>query len=258
MQRDLSHRIDELIAQAYGEADTDTDYQGRFANEGLRKAEYVVDDLRYRESQGLVQPERLAYLCIGGADGSEAAYVLSETAISKAVMIEISAEGGAVASNRAADLKRHGKQFVVLQGDATGLLDDALDVVDKWRKSGAIDGLVCSAQGVLHELPARSPGFDLPVFLGKVFRNPDWQVRRVLFKGAVGSEGLATECSDSHTRVAGEPARSLRPLCQRPSAHAGKASGACFGMGRHTQLACSRDSPQVDPGGLDTSDRIRA
>lgn len=175
MQYNLSQRINELIANAYGEHEADADYQDTFANEGLRKAEYVVDDLRYRESKGLVRPERLAYLCIGGADGSEVEYVLSETAISKAVMIESSAEGVAAASKRAADLRQHGKEFVVLQGDATGLLDDALDVTEKWHSSGVIDGLVCSAQGVLHELPSRSPGFDLPVFLGKVFRNPGWQ-----------------------------------------------------------------------------------
>lgn len=176
MQYDLSQRIDELIAHAYGKVSADADYQEKFANEGLRKAEYVVDDLRYRESKGLVQPERLAYFCVGGADGSEVEYVLSETAISKAVMIEISSEAAAAASNRAASLAQYEKEFVVLQGDATGVLDDALDVVDKWRESRAIDGLVCSAQGVLHELPARSSGFDLPIFLGKIFRNPDWRV----------------------------------------------------------------------------------
>lgn len=174
MQHDLNQRIDEILAAAYRETD-DTHYQESFANEGIRKAQYVVDDLRYRESRGLVQPERLGYLCIGGADGSEVGYVLSETAISKAVMIEISPEGAAAARNRASDLERNGKQFVVLQGDATGLLDDALDVADNWLASGAINGLICSAQGVLHELPSRSPDFDLPLFLGKLFRNPHWQ-----------------------------------------------------------------------------------
>ena len=175
MRYDLSRRIDELIANAYRDG-ADPDYQDSFSNEGLRKAQYVVDDLRYRESQGLVRTERLAYFCVGGADGSEVEHVLSETAISKAVMIEIDSDGAAAAIRRATALSEHGKDFVVLQGDATGLLDEAILVAEEWCAAGAVDGLVCSAQGVLHELPARSPGFDLPVFLGKVFRNPDWRV----------------------------------------------------------------------------------
>lgn len=176
MRYDLSRRVDELIANAYAEGDTDPDYQDSFSKEGLRKAQYVVDDLSYRESQGLVRPDRLAYFCVGGADGSEVEHVLSETAISKAVMIEISAEGAAAAVDRANALRKYGKDFVVLKGDATATLDDALLVAEAWCATGVVDGLVCSAQGVLHELPARSPGFDLPVFLGKVFRNPGWRV----------------------------------------------------------------------------------
>lgn len=206
MQYDLSQRIDELIANAYGEADVDPNYQESFANEGVRKAEYIVDDLRYRESRGLLQPERLAYFCIGGADGSEVEYVLSETAISKAVMIEISDEGATAARNRMIELARRGKEFVVLQGDATGLLDNALDVADKWHVSGAIDGLVCSAQGVLHELPSRSPGFDLPVFLGKVFRNPDWRACAFYSREPSLPEGWPQKV---RIRIAGLPASQL-------------------------------------------------
>jgi len=80
MEHDLRERIGDLIANAYIEDGVDADYQSSFADEGNRKAEYVVDDLRYRESQGLVRPKDLAYLCIGGADGSEVEYVLTETA----------------------------------------------------------------------------------------------------------------------------------------------------------------------------------
>ena len=176
MKHDLLERINGLIANAYIEDGVDADYQDSFANEGARKTAYVVDDLKYRESQGQIETNRLAYLCIGGADGSEVEHVLNETAISKAVMIEISADGSDAASKRAATLAQHNKDFVVLQGDATGLLDEAVSVAEGWCASGLVDGLVCSAQGVLHELPKRSDGFDLPIFLGKVFRNPNWRV----------------------------------------------------------------------------------
>ena len=63
----------------------------------------------------------------------------------------------------------------MIQGDATALLDECLQVAEGWCAAGEISGLVCSAQGVLHELPTRSPGFDLPVFLGKIFRYSKWK-----------------------------------------------------------------------------------
>lgn len=176
MAHDLSHRISELIANAYKIGGDDADYQGSFAEEGKRKAQYVIDDLAYREAQGSVRPDRLAYLCIGGADGSEVEQVLNATSIAKAVMIEISADGVARAASRVASLAQRGKKFVVLKGDATSLLDEALSTAERWLKAGEIDGLVCSAQGVLHELPNRSAGFVLPTFLGKIFRIPDWRV----------------------------------------------------------------------------------
>jgi hypothetical protein len=218
MQHALIQRINGLLANAYGENESDADYQDTFANEGIRKAEYIVDDLKYRESKGLVQLESLGYFCIGGADGSEVEYVLSETAISKAVMIEYSAEGVAAASKRASDLGQHGKEFVVLQGDATSLLDDALAVIEKWQASGAVDGLVCSAQGVLHELPSRSPGFDLPIFLGKVFRNPSWRACAFYSREPSLPEGWP---QNVRIRIPGLPASQLvrfaRYVCDRLS-----------------------------------------
>lgn len=175
MKRDLSNRIDAFLANAYVEDAADPEYQESFAGEGSRKAQYIVDDLRLRESEGQLRPIRLAYFCVGGADGSEVEHVLSGTGIPKAVMIEISSDGVAAARERSQRLASNGKEFVVVQGDATAALDEALAVAESWCAAGSIDGLVCSAQGVLHELPTRSPGFDLPVFLGKIFRYPGWR-----------------------------------------------------------------------------------
>ena len=174
---DLNKVIDDLLASAYIGGDVEADYQANFADEGSRKAEYIVHDLLHREGKGQLITSELGYLCIGGADGSELEHVMADTEISKAVMLEISDIAVARAKQRSDQLAVHGKQLMVLPGDATANLGKGLAILEAWSREGVISGLVCSAQGVLHELPRRSPGFDLPTFLGMLFRDPSWQTR---------------------------------------------------------------------------------
>lgn len=174
MKRDLNRFVEQLLSAAYEKTSCDEEYQTTFADEGSRKAQYIVDDLRRRELIAQLETSDLGYLSIGGADGSEVKHVLMTTDISKAVMIEFSDEAVKLVTPTIAELSTHNKSLEVLHGDATRRLDDALAVVERWCQDGEISGLVCSAQGVLHELPSRSPGFDIATFLGKVFRSPLW------------------------------------------------------------------------------------
>lgn len=174
LKKDLQKVIEDILSQSYAMIEEDDDYQQGFSEEGGRKAQYIVDDLRYRESQGKLRIAELGYLSIGGADGSEIAWMLKETAIPKGVIIEISDSGAARARERAKTIQSLGKNLVVIQGDAMTMLDQALQQLEKWLAAGEITGLVCSAQAVLHELPRRSATFDLTVFLGKLFRDSKW------------------------------------------------------------------------------------
>jgi len=174
MKRDLNRFIDELFSAAYQEVECDEEYQASFTDEGSRKVQYIVDDLRERESNGQLVTGLLGYLCIGGADGSEVKHVLTDTDISKAVMVEFSDEAVKLAAMVLEDFSKKGKTVEVIHGDATRRLDDALLLLERWCQDREISGLVCSAQGVLHELPLRSPGFDIATFLGKIFRSPLW------------------------------------------------------------------------------------
>jgi hypothetical protein len=175
VKHDLQARIDGLFREAYQEGELDDEYQATFAEEGYRKAQYIIDDLHYREARGQLSTNDLGYLCIGGADGSEVKQVLTGTDISLAVMIEISDRAVQRAAVIATELAEKRKTLVVLQGDVTARLDDGLKVLEDCCATGKISGLVCSAQGVLHELPRRSPGYDLATFLGKLFRGSGWK-----------------------------------------------------------------------------------
>ena len=110
MTHDLSDKIQELIRVAYLEETAGAEYQDSFADEGPRKAQYVIDDLRYRQATNQISLNRLGYLCIGGADGSEVEHVLMQTEISKAVMVEISADAVRRAATRESRLSAGNKQ----------------------------------------------------------------------------------------------------------------------------------------------------
>jgi hypothetical protein len=52
-------------------------------------------------------------------------------------------------------------------------LGELLQKLNEWKEAGDINGIVVSAQSVLHELPYRSPGFNANVFLGQLFKGWD-------------------------------------------------------------------------------------
>lgn len=169
---ELTDIINKIIADSYKNVSIDEEYQDNFSNEGDRKATYIIDDLKYKESNGEVIINALCYLSIGGADGSEIEKILTATEIKKGILIEISDAAAERAREKAKQLSALGKELIVLQGDASEKLDDALSVVERFVKKDMISGLVVSAQAVLHELPKRSKSYNLPIFLGKLYREP--------------------------------------------------------------------------------------
>jgi len=173
----LEDRITQLLAAAYQrDSTTDTEYQQTFEEEGSRKSKYIIDDLLEREKNGQLATEKLLYLCIGGADGSELEHVLRSTGVRQAMMVEISEAAAKLARDRARRLSDEiGKTFLVIEGDVTSKLIDVGDKLTKCKSEHDLNGIACSAQAVLHELPWRSPGFDYSVFFGKIFRDPTWE-----------------------------------------------------------------------------------
>lgn len=163
-------RLLETFSQAEHPKQEDTQYQNTFSDEGERKSYYIVDDINAAVTFKQVDPKSLGYLSIGGADGSEVEYVMRATEIDFGILIEYSDDGASRARLRAEHLKRDypDKDLRVLQGDAVQRLDDALRMI---REKKA--GIICSAQGILHELPSRSPAFKSLGFgglLGKIYK----------------------------------------------------------------------------------------
>lgn len=175
MAEDLEPIVALLFKNAYGKVRGEEEYHQSFADEGVRKAQYIVDDLVEREYAGQLVTSELGYLSIGGSDGSELFHVMTSTNLSRGVLLEIGDDAVARAAATQSDLAARGKELEIIHGDAVARLDDALTVLEDWRDEGVVSGLVCSAQAVLHELPTRSQGFSLPTFLGRLYRDPAWK-----------------------------------------------------------------------------------
>lgn len=144
----------------------DAVYQQSF--DGVAKAHEVLDFL---QSQVVAEEDRagLVYVSIGGGDGSEIAHVLTNSEIRRGILLEYSDFGAVHARRIAEDLARQGKDLYVLQGDVMQRLDECCAKLRYWSQSKNSKGVIVSVHSVLHELPARSPGYDPNVLIGKLF-----------------------------------------------------------------------------------------
>ena len=149
-------------------------YQADFVSSGVRKGRHIADDLTaLAETEGArLALDRCGYLSVGGGDGAEIEYVMSNTPIRYGVLLDFNPDLYQTARQREDALRSQGKSLEVIIGDVSQQISECRKRLERWRSQGLIDGLVTSAQAVLHELPLRSPGFDIDNVLGEMFW--DW------------------------------------------------------------------------------------
>jgi hypothetical protein len=81
---DIADRVQAFLGGFYSggnDSEFKDDYQKIFADEGFRKATYILDDLEVKRKEHGFSLKDVAYLSIGGADGSEADAVLKKSDI---------------------------------------------------------------------------------------------------------------------------------------------------------------------------------
>ena len=107
----------------------DETYQASFDGEAKAK-----DVLHFLEKRNDLLLSELAYVSIGGADGSEIMYILRNSPVRFGILVEFS-DYGAVSARKGSDLlKRDGKELVVLQGDAMKRIRACGDILSRWRE----------------------------------------------------------------------------------------------------------------------------
>jgi hypothetical protein len=154
------------------------------------------------------------FVSIGGSDGTELLELMTKTGSSHGVLLEFADEAVRTAEARAASL---GLKLVTLTGDAMQKVNMAMaqarQISDRLDKAP----IVVTIMALLHELPSRSPGFDLTTFfsslrgasvvLGREPIAPSNWTERVILGGNFTGERFAAL---ANRVVAGMSAR-LRP-----------------------------------------------
>jgi hypothetical protein len=143
-------------------------YNGTFEGEGARKTRFILNYFNELVEDMRLDLSGVVAVSIGGADGSDLAHIFENTAIRHGILLEYSDAGAGRARERAKDLADHGKTMIVVQGDATQKLEEVRSTLTRFRDHNECSGLALICLGVLHELPTRSPNFDLNHFFSRL------------------------------------------------------------------------------------------
>ena len=165
-------RIEDILSRAY-ETDPEGEeaalaYSQSFQDEGLRKAQFVIDRLKgiYGLTEELLQD--FTALSVGGADGSDLLAIVKGTPIRRAILLEYDNAAAELASRHIKPLiEAEGGQLQVIIGDAVQQLEPIVTRLKRERKLGST-GLLSVFFGVLHELPRRSPKFELRHYISRL------------------------------------------------------------------------------------------
>lgn len=140
-------------------------YHESFKQSGIEKAKWIIQDLNTR---GL-NLNRFAYFSVGGSIGAEINFILANTDIERGLLLEYDSSATDLARSDFYESSLKNKKVLeIVTGDATQKIEECKKKLIGWRNDGYIDGLVCSIQAVLHELPYRSPKFELNHFIGEI------------------------------------------------------------------------------------------
>jgi len=164
---DLKNKLKKVLDEGCGSySSLDQNYHEYFNNfkeTGYKKAKTVISQIESLRKD--FDWSNYVYLSIGGAEGSELEYVLNNTEIAAAVMLEKDSYACDIAKK---EIKNN--NFFVVQGDAYTKINEVNQLITKIHSEKKIDGVVISIQAVLHELPKRSvEQFKWPVFFDNLF-----------------------------------------------------------------------------------------
>ena len=149
-----------------GSAQSSEKYHEQFVSSGRQKADNILTELRKYPDIPL---RKLAYVSIGGSTGAEIVKVLDVSPIESGVLLEHDEHAIEIARQEAERVRAGGKELHLVPGDASQKVENVKSKLMEWRKTKHLEGVIISAQAVLHELPTRSPNFDLDHFLGELF-----------------------------------------------------------------------------------------
>jgi len=144
-------------------------YHKSFRDSGIHKGKTVLNQLN--SLRNIPKLERLAYISLGGSEGSELDYILRNSEIRVGILMELDTYTCEIANKKLSKLPRD-KKHKIIPGDLTQQTQVLQSILNKFKESGEIDGVLIVANSVFHELSFRSSKFDLNSLIGELFW--DW------------------------------------------------------------------------------------
>ncbi|MEQ8978177.1 MAG: class I SAM-dependent methyltransferase [Deltaproteobacteria bacterium] len=167
-QRAIKRFLGQILRPESDSRTAAAEYAEAFSSEGEKKVDFVIEYFAQEEAGARLNLESYVALSVGGADGSDLLGLARSTPLKNAVLLEVDDLAAERARQvTAAEIKELDGQLRVIQGDAHQRLEDVVTVLED-QKSAGYTGLVCLFLGVLHELPRRSPNFELHHFLSRL------------------------------------------------------------------------------------------
>lgn len=173
MQLDLI--IEEILKETYSNSNnkllSNIEYNENFQKEGERKSKFIVDSLNNISN---IQLNNFVAVSIGGSDGSDLLNIIKNTKIKSGILVEYDNYAGQLARNHSLPtIQSLNGNLDIITGDANQQLENIIDKLKDYKDKG-IFGVVIIFMGILHELPSRSPHFELTHYLSRlssVFEN---------------------------------------------------------------------------------------
>jgi len=142
-------------------------YIRAFEQSAQSKAQSVLDLIK---EQPHFSPLKPVFLSIGGGDGAELEYLLTNSAATAGVLIEGERTLANMARQRVQNLSTRGRQIEIFEGDAKLKITEAIANATALVASGVGDYLCVTCHAVLHELFDRGESeFDPSKFFGDIF-----------------------------------------------------------------------------------------
>lgn len=144
-------------------------YHGKFRESGVHKGKTALNQIKSLSS--VPELKRLAYVSVGGSEGSEIEYILKNSDIQHGFLLEFDSYACQIANKRKEGLP-DGETLQVIHGNVVEKLPMMQKLLHDLRAKGEIDGVFIVANAIFHELPYRGKGFGLNSFLKELFW--DW------------------------------------------------------------------------------------
>ena len=144
-------------------------YHKNFRDSGIHKGKTVLNQLN--SLRNIPNLERLAYVSLGGSEGSELDYILRNSEIKVGILMELDTHACEIANEKLSSLPDD-KKYQIIPGDLTQQTKTLHSILNKFKEAGDIEGVLIVANSVFHELSLRSLKFDINSLIGELFW--DW------------------------------------------------------------------------------------